>query len=283
MSQASAQRHSDARSSEGGLVQLLVRLWRHRDLLHELVKRELGDSYAGSMLSLVWAFLNPLLLIGLYVFIFGYVFTTRVGGNLPVEPDFAVYILSGLTIWLTVQAALAKSCSALVSSANLVKQVVFPIELLPVRSVLAAHIPLFVGILVVVLYSVVRFGMISPMLPLVVVVVAAQAALLMGLGLILAALTAFVRDTRDVVQFFLSFGIFLIPAVFLPGVLPGWFNYVLVVNPFSYAVWCMQDIFFFRDFEHPYAWLMLLALGPFTLHVGAKFFERVRSGFGDVL
>ena len=79
---------------------LLWRLWQHRDLLRELVRRDLHEAYAGSALSQAWAVLHPLLLVSLYGFVFGYVFTSQAGSDMPAEPDFAVFMLVGLATWM---------------------------------------------------------------------------------------------------------------------------------------------------------------------------------------
>lgn len=273
----------DLGGENAGLPTFFARLWRHRELLRELVSRELSDAYAGSVLAKAWAVLHPLLLIGLYLFVFGYVFVARVGANLPTAPDFAVFMLSGLTCWLTVQSALGKATSSLVASTNLVKQVVFPFELLPIRAVIAAHIPLMIGLCIILIYSLVRFGIVSPLLPLIVPVMLAQLMLLCGVALFLSALAVYIKDTRDLVQFFTAFGIFLMPVIYLPGALPSWFDIVLYINPFSYAVWCLQDIFFFRTIAHPAAWIILALMAPVVLFLGFRFFERTRGGFGDAL
>jgi homopolymeric O-antigen transport system permease protein len=265
------------------VVGLLWRLWQHRDLLRELVRRDLHEAYAGSVLSQAWAVLHPLLLVSLYGFVFGYVFTSQAGTDMPAEPDFAVFMLVGLATWMTVQAAPAKAANSLVASANLVKQVVFPIELLPVRSVLAAHVPLLIGIAAVVAYSAARFWMVSPLLPLAIYAIVAQLMLLTGVGLFLSALTVYVRDTRDVVQVWSTVGIFLLPIIYPPGSLPHWFTLILYANPFSYGIWCLQDVFFFGDFRHPFAWLMIGLLGLGALCFGYAFFERTRENFGDAL
>jgi ABC-type polysaccharide/polyol phosphate export permease len=96
-------------------------------------------------------------------------------------------------------------------------------------------------------------------------------------------MTVFVRDTRDVVQFFTAFGVFLVPVIYLPGSLPGWFETVMMFNPFSHAIWCLQDIFFFQSFRHPWSWLVLGLLSVLMLQLGSRFFERTRANFGDVL
>lgn len=266
-----------------GILELFQRLRRHRQLLGELVRRDLEDAYAGSVLASAWSVLHPLLLIGVYVFVFGYVFTARLGADMPEEPDFAVFMLSGLVVWLTVAAALPKGTSSLIASANLVKQVVFPVELLPIRSVIAAHAPMILGGVVLILYTLIRFQFVSPLILLAIYPIVAQMMLLSGICLFLSALAAFVRDTRDIVQVLMSFGIFLTPVIFLPGALPSWFKIILFCNPFSYAVWCMQDIFFFRSFEHPWAWAIVGPLGLVSLAIGYAFFRRVRPSLGDVL
>ncbi len=274
---------SKAPSQPYGIVLLSRRIWKQRELLRELVRRELDENYAGSMLARSWAILHPLLLIALYLFVFGYVFTTRIGADLPTVPDFAVFMLAGLACWLTVQSALGKATSSLIAASNLVKQVVFPLELLPVRSVIAGHLPLLIGIVGVTLYSLLRFGIVSPLLPLVIYVVAAQAMLLVGITLFLSAMAVFVRDTRDVVQFFTAFGVFLVPVIYIPGSLPRAFEILLWLNPLSHAIWCFQDIFFFQSFRHPWSWLLVGVMAPLALAAGWRFFERTRPNFGDVL
>ncbi|QYU67987.1 ABC transporter permease [Leptolyngbya sp. 15MV] len=201
----------------------------------------------------------------------------------PEGADFAMLALPGLALWLSVQAAMARGGAALIGAANLVKQVVFPIELLPIRSVLGAQLPLLVGLMVVLAYALARFQTVPPLLPLLAYVIAAQIALLAGLALLLAAATVFLRDLRDIVQFLLTIGLFLTPAIYLPGSLPGWFAALLWLNPFSHAIWCLQDIFYFRAIAHPVSWVLLGVLGAAALWAGARVFEAARPRFGDAL
>ncbi|MCZ8316883.1 ABC transporter permease [Phreatobacter sp.] len=254
-----------------------------RALLRELVIRDLRDGYQGSTFARWWALFHPLALISLYLFVFGNVFTPRLGEKLPEAPDFAVFLLSGLSVWLTVQMSLVKSASAVVGSTNLVKQVVFPIELLPVRAVLASLMPMILAMAATALYSALRFGIVSPMLPLAFLVVFFLAMTLMGLGLFFAALTVFIRDTREVLQLFTAAGLFLTPVLYLPGTLPGWFETAIYLNPFSHHVWCLQDVFFHQGLMHPTAWIGMFAVGPLALWLGVAFFERTRHNFGDAL
>jgi lipopolysaccharide transport system permease protein len=265
----------------------LLRLFRilldRHALLRQLVRRELQDAYAGSLLNRWWALLHPLAIIGLYLFVFGFVFQQRVGADAEGPGDYAVFMLPGLCAWLTVSAALTRSATALLASANLVKQVVFPIELLPIRSVIAAQMPVLLGVLIVAAYSALGFGKVSPLLPLLVLVVMLQAVMLAGFALFLSALTVFVRDVRDVVQVFTTAGLFITPVLYAPGLVPEWFDGLMVLNPFAYAVWCLQDIFHHQQVTRPGAWLALPVAAGAALFLGQAFFQRTRAHFGDAL
>jgi lipopolysaccharide transport system permease protein len=266
-----------------GLLDFLRRIWLRRELLHELVRRELQDAYAGSVLARAWAVLHPLLLTLLYLFVFGYVFQARGVLPFPAGTDFAVFVLPGLACWLTVQAAITRASTSLTSARNLVKQVVFPIELLPIRSVLAAQLPMLIGLGFVLIYAALRHGEISPLLPLLALAWLAQTALLAGLALLVAVATAFLRDIRDIVQFVLTVGLFLTPAIYLPGSIPAWFEALLWLNPFSHAIWVLQDIVFFQAIRHPFSWLLLPAFGFGALWLGARVYSMGQPRFGDVL
>jgi lipopolysaccharide transport system permease protein len=268
---------------KGPVLSIFRVLLARSALLKQLVLRDVQDAYMGSMLSRWWALLHPLLIVGLYLLVFGFVFQQRLGPNAPSAGDFAIYMLPGLCVWLTISAALSRSASSLVAASNLVKQVVFPIELLPTKSVIASFIPALVGILVVIGYALFRLGTISPLLPLVIPILLLQGIMLIGLGLLLSALTVFVRDVRDIVQMFTSAGIFLTPILFAPGVVPAWFESIMFYNPFSYVVWCLQDVFYHQAITRPDAWIALLASSLIALWVGETFFRRVRAHFGDAL
>src|SRR5262245_2989493 len=114
----------------GGLVSMLL---RHRRLTWELAKREVGERYAGQMLGVVWAVGHPLLLMALYVFVFAYVFPTRLSTSYEMPRSFAAYILSGLIPWLCFADAMNRGVTAVTNNASLVKQVVFPVEVLPMK------------------------------------------------------------------------------------------------------------------------------------------------------
>src|SRR5262245_40820787 len=132
-------------------------LWRHRDLTLVMARRELSDRYAGQMFGLAWAIGHPLFLTGLFVFIFAVVFKQRVGGTRELPLDYTTYLLSGLVAWMSIQESLVKSCTAITSNTSLVKQVVFPLEVLPVKGVLASFFPQLVSLAALIGYVLITY------------------------------------------------------------------------------------------------------------------------------
>ena len=132
MSLLSARPHLDA------FGELLGLLARHRQLTWAMTRREISDRYAGQVLGTLWAVGHPLVLMAVYIFIFGYVLRLKIGGTLELPLDYTAYLLAGLIPWMAFQESMAKGATAIVGNANLVKQVVFPVEVLPVKGVLAS-------------------------------------------------------------------------------------------------------------------------------------------------
>lgn len=262
---------------------LATSLAKNRRITWELAKREHADRYAGQAFGVVWAIVHPLFLIGLYVFVFKFVFKQNFGGTDELPFDYTVYLLSGLVCWLSSQDALIRSCSAIVSKSDLVRQVVFPLEILPVKVVLSSLFTLAVSIAVIVGYVAITFGRIPLVYLMLPLLVALQALFLTGIGFVLAVTGVFMRDIKDFIQVFATAGVYLMPVVYLPDMVPPLFKPFLYLNPFSYLVWCFQDVLFFGRIEHPVAWVVCLVGGSMVLLWGYRLFDRLRPAFGSVI
>lgn len=262
----------------------LVRLLRRRRLLTlEMAKREVRGEHSGYALGSIWGVAQPLFLMVVYAFIFGVVFRQKVGGTFELPRNFTVYMLAGLVPWLALQVSLVKSASVITGNANLVKQTLFDLEVLPIAGALAACMPLVVGFTFITIYTLVSYGELPWTYVLLPVAVGLQIVLMAGLAFLLSAVGAFFRDVRELVQMFAVAAIFLLPIVYLPGSVPTALEQVLWVNPFTYMVFCYQDVFYFGRIEHPYAWAGFGVLSLLAFAGGYRFFRRVRPYFGNVL
>lgn len=270
-------------SRRNSATEVIATLSRHRELTLQMARREIGDRYVGQILGSFWAIAHPLLVMAVYLFMFAYVFKVRVGGTREMPLDYSVYLLSGVVPWLAVAEVLNKGPVTVTGNASLVKQVVFPIEILPTKTVLAAAVPHLTGLVVLtgyVLYTQHSLPWTYALLPL---VIAVHLVLMIGLSFFLGSLGVFVRDLKDILQVLTLVGVYLMPVLYLPAMVPSVFRPLLYLNPFSYLIWCYQDACYYGRIEHPVAWLITPVMAAVAFSAGARLFGRLKPMFGNAL
>lgn len=261
-------------------VARLVR--QHWFLILNLTRREITDRYAGQVLGAFWAIGHPLFLVLVYVFIFGVIFKARLEvADIP--RNYTIYIVSGLLPWLAFIEGLTKNSTAISGNASLVKQVVFPVETLVIRSVLSSLVPQIIGTMFILLYTLLVTGSLPWTVVLWPGLLFFELLLMTGLGFAISSIGAYFRDLKDFIQLFSIAGLYAMPVVYLPGWAPFPFNILLNLNPFSYIIWGFQDALFFGRFEHPLAWVIFPLLSVLALIIGYRTFKRLKIYFANVL
>jgi lipopolysaccharide transport system permease protein len=283
-SEASRGTVSRTRPRFGAFLELgsfLKGLWLRRDLILEMTRRDIGQQYAGQILGGFWSIVHPIFLAAIYVFLFAVVFRTKINQEMPL--NYTAYLLSGLIPWIGIQQTLTRSSVAFTSQANLVKQVVFPTEVLVANSVLVPLFSQLVGIIFVFAYVLVSYGTPPATFLLLPLAVLFELVFLFGIGLLLASLTSFVRDVKDIVVLMSVAGVYLVPAFYLPQWVPKLFEPLLYVNPLSYLIWIFQDCLYYGTLAHWWAWLVMTVLSSSTLWVGFALFRRLQPHIANVL
>jgi len=221
--------------------------------------------------------------MGIYVFIFAVVFKIKIGGTSEMPLDYTTYLLSGLIPWLCFQESMAKGVGVIVANASLVKQVVFPVEILPIKGVLATLPNMLVSLVILVSYVFATHHSLPATFLLIPVLIIFQILAMVGVSYILSAVGAYFRDLKDFVQVFSVAGIYLVPIFYLPSLVPDLFRPLLYLNPFSYLIWCYQDALYFGRFEHWWAWIVFMTLSLGVFYTGYRVFSKVKVFFGNVL
>jgi lipopolysaccharide transport system permease protein len=252
----------------------------------EITRREIMDRYSGHAVGAIWAIFHPLVLMGIYVFLFTFVFPSRLPVTTEIPGSFPVYILAGLVPWLTFSDSMNKSSDIILSNAGMVKQVVFPIEVLPIASVFGSFFSQLIS--TTALFLVIAFGesRFTEMIIFLPVLFLLQLTAMAGVSYVLSATAVFFRDIRDIVQVFTTAGLFLAPILYLPDWIEiAWppLKSLLSLNPFSHLVWCYQDIFYFGRFEHPVSWFLIVLISGLVLQLGTGLFRKLSHMFGDAL
>ena len=264
------------------MLRNLVQLVRYRGLIHSLVARELKARYRGSVLGFFWSFINPLLLLAIYSFIFTTIMPNRVDG---VQP-YALFMLCGILPWTWFASSLTEASGSLIAGGNLIKKVLFPAEVLPLVAVLSNMIHFALALPIVAVFLV-YYGHIPDAAGLLwfPVAVLVQLIFTSGIALVLAALTVHFRDIRDILANVLMLWFFATPIIY------PWsqkeveaFRRFFDLNPFTHLAVSYQEILFF---EGPVGhWRWLLALGVASVGVflaGYWLFDRLRDSFAEVV
>jgi ABC-type polysaccharide/polyol phosphate export permease len=258
----------------------LLQLPRYRGLIQSLVARELKARYRGSVLGFFWSFVNPLLLLLIYSFVFSVVLP----GTRPaaIEP-YALFMFCGILPWTWFSASLSEAAGVLISSGNLIKKVLFPAEILPIVSVLANMIHFFLGLPILAAFLLVyRVPLQGSELVWFPAIVAVQLLLTLGLSLVLSALTVHFRDIRDILSNLLTFWFFATPIIYPMAQAPTYGRTLLNLNPFTHLAISYQEVLFFEGpFGH---WKWLVALAAFSAAIflaGYFLFDRLRDSFAE--
>jgi lipopolysaccharide transport system permease protein len=255
--------------------------WRI-DLILSLARRELVARYKGSVLGIIWAVLNPVVMIAIFTFIFAGIFGARFGGSH--SPwDYALYLFCGLLPWTMFQETLQASATTIVTHANLVKRVVFPLEALPIAQALSALANQMFGTLVLLVAVVaLRHELHASILWLPLLIVP-QLLLTLGAAWLIAALGVFLRDIAQGISLFLMAWMYLTPIIYPESIVPESYRPLIKINPFSPLIRSYRLTLI--EGAAP-DWLGLAYFSVFALVsflFGYWWFARTRKNFADVV
>jgi homopolymeric O-antigen transport system permease protein len=264
----------------------LRQLLRYRGLIQSLVARELKARYRGSILGFFWSFINPLMLLLVYSFVFRYILDQRGLGL----PHYELFLFCGLLPWTWFSSSLLESSGVLISGGNLIKKVLFPAEILPIVTVLANMVHFFFGLTILAAFLIWNQWPVNILeLAWFPVVVLVQLILTLAFALILSALTVHFRDIRDILGNLMTFWFFATPIVYSyvkpngrGDAITGWAGTLLRVNPFTHLAITYQEILYFNGPVGHWYWLLVLgAISVVFFFFGFFVFDRLRDTFAE--
>ena len=259
-------------------------LIRYRGLLWTLVQRELRARYRGSVLGFFWSLINPLLLLGVYSFVFGMIL--KRGDLVDVEP-YGVFLVTGLFPWIWVSTSLLEGCSSLTGNSALIRKAVFPVEVLPAVAVVSnlMHFLLALPIVAVALiagrllgYPIA--GWTAVLLPVVLVI---ETVMVAGLVFALSAVNVHFKDVRDLLGNVLVLLFFLAPIIYTLNDLPSHFARLVQLNPMTSFTLAIQDLLFYGRLPGAMDWLIMAAIAAVSWAVGASLFSRLGGTLAEAV
>jgi lipopolysaccharide transport system permease protein len=272
------------KTHETSPIAMFASLWRNRQLIWQMTRREVAGRYRGSLLGLAWSFLTPLLMLLVYTFVFSVVFKSRWGVSVDEsQADFAIILFAGMIIFSFFAEIVNRAPGMIISNVNYVKKVVFPLEVLPWVTLGSVLFHNLVSLIVLLLLQlIVNFSLPWTVLffPLVLLPLIFAC---MGLAWFLAALGVFVRDVGQITSVFTTVMMFLsaifYPLTALPEKYQGW----LRLNPLVLIISESRNVLIFGNLPDWFSLGIALLVGFGMAVTGFWWFQKMRKGFADVI
>ncbi len=259
----------------------LLDLYRNRGLILQLTVRDFKSRYLGSYLGLLWAFINPVVTILIFWFVFEVGFKSAPVGDFP----FILWLMTGIIPWFFIADTLMSGTGSVVENSYLVKKIVFRVSMLPIVKLLSALVVhVFFVLVIFLVFSIYRIypGLYSLQ---VLYYGASAIVLLLGLTWLTSALMVFLKDVGQIVAMFMQFGFWLTPIFWSIEIVPEKYRIYLKLNPVYYITEGYRDCFVHKVWfwEHPLYTAYFWIFTGVVFILGSVVFTRLRPHFSDVL
>lgn len=256
---------------------------RQRSLIWQFSKRDVLARYRGSLLGLGWSVVNPLLMLSIYTFVFRTIFKARWAGGNASDFEFALRVYSGLIVFSLFAEVLSRAPRLVLDQPNLVKKVVFPLEILPWVPPLAGIFHLTLNLAILLAATAFDRGGLPVTILALPLVLLPLLPLLLAIGWFFAALGVFVRDIGQIMPTLTSLLMFLSPVFFPASSLPERWQPWLNANPLTLIIEQTRRVILDGLWPQWPQLALYLALASLAAWLGGLWFQATRKGFADVL
>ncbi len=263
-------------------MNLLKEIINNRSLLLKLAKNDFKTKYAGSTFGIFWAFVQPVVTVAIYVFVFQVGF--RAGGT-ENGYHFVLYLIAGIVPWFFFAEALQNATNSLLEYSYLVKKVVFNISILPLLKVISSLFVHLFFIVLSLLIFVINGKMPGVQFIQIIYYMFCSIILVSAISYFTCAITPFFKDFSQIINIITQIGMWMTPIMWKETMLSESYRWILKLNPVYYIVQGYRDSFMNGPwfFEHIkltiYFWIFVFII----LLIATKVFKKLRVHFSDVL
>lgn len=261
------------------MIARIREILNYKEMIRNLVKRELRGRYQKSALGFLWSFISPMCQIAVFTVVFTFVFPSNI-------PNYYIYLMTGMIPWQFFSDSVSQGACAIIYNADMTKKIYFPREVLTIASVTAKFVNLLFSMIVVFGFILISGIGFSPLLPLLLVVFALEYAVSLGLAMLFSAVTVYLRDMEYVVNVILMAWIWATPVMYSPDGLIAqypWLSSVLRINPLTSIMYLYRDILYYHVIPELIDIIIPLLWGTILLIVGEQMFRSLEGGFAEEL
>jgi ABC-type polysaccharide/polyol phosphate export permease len=259
------------------LRRLMGDFWQSRELLKNLVTRDLKIRYKASFLGFAWSMVTPLAMVLVFGFIFTRVF------EVANTADFSLFFLAGFLPWQFLSGSLSESVSAIVGNGALMRQVNFPREYLPISKVASQAVHFLLSLVVLGVYALIRGYNFLPFIPALVITLVFFTLFVAGLSMMFAAANVAFRDLQELVPVMLLLWFYSTPLFYRLEMVPERFRWMMLLNPMTWFLDLFRHVFYYQVFPPLKVILVAAALGVGSVVAGYLLFVRLARTFSKEL
>jgi lipopolysaccharide transport system permease protein len=263
--------------------EIIASLWRNRQLLKALIKREGIGRYRGSVMGMTLSFFNAIVMPAIYTFVFSVIFKARWSAGSDSKTEFALVLFAGLLVFNLFAECINRAPGLILANVNYVKKVVFPLEILPWVSLGAALFHMLISFGVWLLFYLLFFGAPHVTLLLFPLILLPLVLMIMGLSWILASLGVFLRDVGQLIGLAVTVLMFLTPIFYPLSAIPEKYRLFIYLNPMTIVVEQTRGALIWGQPLHLGQYGAYFLVSAVLAAAGFAWFQKTRKGFADVL
>ncbi len=262
------------------MINYFKELYRYRELLWNLTKKELKVRYRGSILGIFWSLLNPVIMTLVYSFVFSIVLKSPI-------VDFPIFLLSGLIPWNFLASSLNVGIDSIVGNSHLINKIKFPREILPLSITFSNLINFLLEIIAFFIFLTFMGYKFYKMLYLLPLIILIQIFLVVGATLLVSSINVYFRDIKHLLNIFMVLWFFATPIIYDIGIVPGKFRYLMIVNPMTVFTILYRNIFYYVNFPAQLGYpslrtlILCLSLSITILIFGYYLFNKLSPRFAE--
>lgn len=257
-------------------MKLLKNLYNYRELLKTNVKKDIGGKYKNSFLGVLWSFINPLLQIAVYAFVFQIIMRSNI-------ENYAVYLCCALVPWQYFSNVVLRGAATIIDNGNIIKKVYFPREILPISIVTSEGINFLISTIIILGFVIISGIGLSVNIFWYFIILAIQYVISLGISFIVSSLSVYFRDLLHLLGVFMQLLFYATPIVYSASNVPEGFRWLLRINPMSYLIEGYRSIFYDKMLPDFQSLGIALLMGIALCVIGYLIFRKLEKGFAEEL
>lgn len=255
-------------------MKVFKELYQYRELLKTNVKKEIRGKYKGSVLGVLWSFLNPLLMVAVYAIVFPYLMRST-------QEHYLIFLITGIIPWIFFTTVVTSGCNCVWINGGIIKKVYFPREILPLSVVLSALVNFLISCIIILIFVIFGGIGVSVQILWLPVIAIIQGALSLGLLFILSAINVYIRDIEYIVQFIMNLLFYATPIVYNITMIPERFRWILYLNPMAHFLDAYRAIFYSKTMPDLKSLGIIGIISFLVLIIGYRIFKKLEKGFAE--